>query len=675
MSYRTSTEQPRSVATSTAQPLSSIWLTSRLALGLFVTLFATLYVSGFIYRGWMPHDEGSMAQMAERVLAGELPHLHFDELYTGGLTLVHGLVFHLTTPTFSMIRLSLAFWIPPFVFAMYWLLSRHGSRGFAILTAACAVVWSVPNYFVALPSWHNLFLWVFGIVALLRFVDTGNSRWLAVAGFCGGVAIVFKITGLYFVAAVLLFLAFRQSVLSQQQAERMASGRSVGYSLFISLVSLTLAGLIWLLIRKELAPMEFLLFVVPGVSLCLCLAIQEWTVGRGDSWLRLRELLYDVSIFLAGIVPPILLFLLPYAVRDGLPELFHGVLIQPRLRMTFERLDAGSLASMIPALVPTILLLIWGHAGSRCLTTRQRWIATAITVMGYAWLMLPLKADGLFYWHYFTLRNLVPTLSVVGCAFLLGSGRLQLTAAQRQTLFLLIASASFSSLIQFPFSALIYFCYAAPLVILALHALVVHRREFPQVLAWSMMGILFLFGLVANTRYAMEYGSLGNQFNRALELPRAGLLVQQHQQEEYKQVIDLVTKHSREDSAILATPDCPEIYFLANRKNPTRLLFDFFDDAMTHDERMIELMDRLEIPVVVVNQHPQFSHKISPKLAAAINKRYPIRQQVGRMVVCLRKLAVDTDQFEPLAHHPRLEWGAELKSSTDRLGIPNQIIR
>ena len=53
---------------------------------LVVWIISAVYVSGFIRPGWIPHDEGSLAQSAERVLAGELPHRDFDEIYTGGLS-------------------------------------------------------------------------------------------------------------------------------------------------------------------------------------------------------------------------------------------------------------------------------------------------------------------------------------------------------------------------------------------------------------------------------------------------------------------------------------------------------------------------------------------------------------------------------------------------------------
>jgi len=46
-----------------------------------------------VNRGWVPHDEGLLGQSAERLLAGQLPHRDFDEVYTGGLSYLHALAF------------------------------------------------------------------------------------------------------------------------------------------------------------------------------------------------------------------------------------------------------------------------------------------------------------------------------------------------------------------------------------------------------------------------------------------------------------------------------------------------------------------------------------------------------------------------------------------------------
>src|SRR5215831_3019999 len=57
-----------------------------------VALGAT-YIGHFAWQQWLPWDDGTMAQAAERVLRGQLPHQDFNELYTGGLTQLHAAAF------------------------------------------------------------------------------------------------------------------------------------------------------------------------------------------------------------------------------------------------------------------------------------------------------------------------------------------------------------------------------------------------------------------------------------------------------------------------------------------------------------------------------------------------------------------------------------------------------
>ena len=55
-----------------------------------------VFVTWQLNRGWVPLDEGTLAESAQRVLAGELPHRDFAELYTGGLSFMNAGVLWLT---------------------------------------------------------------------------------------------------------------------------------------------------------------------------------------------------------------------------------------------------------------------------------------------------------------------------------------------------------------------------------------------------------------------------------------------------------------------------------------------------------------------------------------------------------------------------------------------------
>jgi hypothetical protein len=69
-------------------------MTTRLAAAGLVGL-SIAYLWLFVSRGWIPHDEGMIGQSAERVLIGEVPHVDYEEPYTGGLAWTHALAFRL----------------------------------------------------------------------------------------------------------------------------------------------------------------------------------------------------------------------------------------------------------------------------------------------------------------------------------------------------------------------------------------------------------------------------------------------------------------------------------------------------------------------------------------------------------------------------------------------------
>ena len=95
-----------------------------------------------------------------------------------------------------------------YVPCVYLLARRFAPPLVALLAAAFAVAWGPATYPAAVPSWYLLFFSVFGALALVRYLETRQMRWLVVGGLFGGLAITFKIVGVWYVLAVLFFLVF-----------------------------------------------------------------------------------------------------------------------------------------------------------------------------------------------------------------------------------------------------------------------------------------------------------------------------------------------------------------------------------------------------------------------------------------------------------------------------------
>ncbi len=125
---------------------------------LVVWLLSATYVGSRLDRGWIPFDEGTIAHPAERVLQGELPHRDFDDVYTGGLARFDAVVFRVLGTRLIALRIAMfavfLLWIP----AVYYIATRFAGPVTAAAVTLLCVVWSIPTYPAAMPSWYNLFL-------------------------------------------------------------------------------------------------------------------------------------------------------------------------------------------------------------------------------------------------------------------------------------------------------------------------------------------------------------------------------------------------------------------------------------------------------------------------------------------------------------------------------------
>jgi hypothetical protein len=91
----------------------------RRLLFLVVFLLSAFYAAKNFNRGWIPSDEGTFGQSAERVLQGELPHKDFDEGYAGGLTYLHELAFRVLGTNLASLRYVLYLFFLAWIAAIY----------------------------------------------------------------------------------------------------------------------------------------------------------------------------------------------------------------------------------------------------------------------------------------------------------------------------------------------------------------------------------------------------------------------------------------------------------------------------------------------------------------------------------------------------------------------------
>src|SRR6185503_3085633 len=204
---------------------------------------AMLLAWHYLDRGWVPHDEGTLAQSAERWLQGELPHRDFDEIYTGGLSAVHALAFRVLGDGLRSMRIPLLAAFAAFLPAVFYLARQFAPPLLSALVMLVAGAWTLPNYSAPIPSWYNLFLATLGTACLVRFVHSGAIGWVFAAGLAAGLSFLAKTPGLYFAAAAFVFLLYHDEVRWTGGAERARTPSAMNWFDSARLAALALLGL------------------------------------------------------------------------------------------------------------------------------------------------------------------------------------------------------------------------------------------------------------------------------------------------------------------------------------------------------------------------------------------------------------------------------------------------
>ena len=603
-------------------------LVARLDLGVLFGVFAfgLLYEAHFLFRGWFPWDEGALADSASRVLAGQLPHRDFAEIYTGGLSYVHGLAFLVFGEQLSSMRLVLfavfAAWIP----ALYVIARRFAPPPVAGACVLACIAWSVPNYSASMPSWYNLFLATFAVASLFRYFDNRRARWLVVAGLTCGLSILVKSTGIYSVVGLFLALLFDEQV----RAERDTGAERRSYSGFVFACAAVSVAFLVVLLHRRLGAAEVANFLIPGSCIAGILIWNEARVPRAQASARFRSLLVPVSSLGLGLALPLVLFVTPYVLSNSLGSLVDGLLVEPSARLRFAAMKPPTITSLP---VTVLFLIVFGSLGYAVSRTRlgKRLAAAGLLAI---WLVLIRMPDGsAITWRF--VRDGALLLVPIGILFLAaGIRRSAPDSLRRIRTFALLALFAFATLVQFPFSGPVYFCYVAPLIFLASLAVATQSpREGQALLSPLAVGASFLFlaavGVTGlNQQFVGGRASVGEGVS--LGLARSGSLrVSAADSRLYRHLVKRI-RGAGASSFIYAGPDAPELYFLADRQSPTRAAFDFFERAPTHDVDLLQALDRHDVSLVALNLRPTFSPSLDSRLRRALAARYPRHERIGR---------------------------------------------
>jgi hypothetical protein len=594
-----------------------------------VLVAGAVFVALELNHGWIPIDDGTLAQSAQRVIDGDLPHRDFAELYTGGLSFLNAGVFWLAGDNLFWLRVPMFLLFLVYLPCVYLVARRLSSPAVATLAALFAVAWGPPVYPAAMPSWYTLFLAVIGAYFLLRHHESGAWGWLFAAGLAGGLSLCCKITGVWYVLAVVMYLVYRAG--GRRRLAETRHDQRAGLVSTLVLVSIPVVSALFVVavLAEKLGSAEAVNLLLPVVGVC---ALTVWEVlrtrrhGTGGLAPFCRSLL----LFTVGVAVPLGALAAPYVLTGSLGDLYTGLFVTPR-----GRLESGYYGTTAPAAIVFAIAVVAVLLAVRKDTKWARSVdLMAAAVVGALLVLSAVTLAGyLTMWH--TTTSLLPVGVVLG-ALLLARTRPGCAArlAGESYLVLLLALVAFVGLVRFPFGAPVYFCFVAPLAVLAWLAMFRHTslrgsasRIFPLALLVGIVG----FGFVVNQGVLYRDGTdpNGNPQTVVLDRDRAWIRVSPAQRDVYLELLALIRSHAR-GSYLYAGPDTPEIYALAGMRNATRSLFDYLDPTdSARGQHLLATLRRHAVTAIVVNSRPTYSSRLESRTVARLREEYPVHEQVG----------------------------------------------
>jgi hypothetical protein len=336
-----------------------------------------------------------------------------------------------------------------------------------------------------------------------------------------------------------------------------------------------------------------------------------------------------VTPFLCAVAFPITLFLALYWRSNAIGQLVNGLFVLHLQRLVHARVDPPYWIFALPSLCLALLLTRSApRRDSRPFVFVLKILLAAIFLISCFYFRLGYLLVLHAFW------SAIPVLTVgTAAVFYLSLKHNESALPLDQQVMLLLSVTALCSLVQFPFAVPIYFCYFAPLTILTV-ALVLSCLPAPSRLNIQLTAVVSVLFAVFLFRPGflgyMSHGYHPDDQIVPLTLPRAkGLRVSQHDADEYGELIPFV-RNLATGRGVLAAPDCPEVYFLAELQNPTGILFDFFHEPREYKALTQAILDRPDfIDVVVLCEAPEFSEQQLNVLRSLVPVRFPQSRRIG----------------------------------------------
>ena len=555
-----------------------------LAVALVVSL---AFVVPVLYRGWVPFDEGWIIEQATRVLAGQLPHRDFDDLWTGGWSFVHAALLRLFGPSMAIMRSAiLVAWTAGLV-ALFAIVRRRHDPVLAGASVIVSALWTLWAWQLPLLNWFYFPGALLAVLAVMRFEETGRHRWLVAAGTLAGILFVFKLTGLFLLSALLLWSVVRAAHDGQANDARDAPRSAIADARWAALVPCALHATLSVRLASGMPGAESAVVLIagPNVVLAAGLAVVVWR-GGPLPWMRfIASMLRIGAPVVLGFALPVLALLAPYLASGSIGALWHGVFVTPLRRLADVAFPPPWWR--IAAKLSGPALLLWLGVPRTRGGDGATWPAVALgAVLGTTYVLLPASRE-----------YLIPTLATLPLVIATAWAWTSVARTRDGTALLLVSVAASAQLLQVPFATVNYFLASAPLLVAASLFLPTRGpRRTATLFAFAALGVAGACGVrrlpPLNAEIRLD-GDARMPHGDAIWIPRDDSI-------RYAEVTRRIAAHLG-GGGLYVFPWHNEFYYFTGTRNPVRSLTALLaPDAEIDPAVLVPRLDAARTTVVVL---------------------------------------------------------------------------
>ena len=537
---------------------------------------AIFYVFHDVY--WYAPDEGAYAHVAERILNGEVLSRDVKDIHAGYGNFVNAFAMAVFGETLVSMRYPLVLMGLIEAGLIYLLVASNG-RAVGVVASMVFTAVSTVQYLNPTANWYVLFITVLLIFLLDRNRENANSK-LEQVGFLLVTIFLFRqLSGVIVALGVVSWLILRAD---DRGSDKAILGRGV-----LSVMALGLAVYLW----SKTEIVGFLLFGIWPLGILIIL-----TVHVRISDLAMWRVIWRMSVGgLLALVP-----LVAYGLVHGsLVDWFHDTFIAA---IGVARFDFGWYAWVFGVIAVNLGKFSSLHE----LANAFYWLVMTLiscAIGGLVWFRL-IQGKGLRV-------NFPPLLFIPPFYGLVAITHLQIP---------------------------IYLMYPAGLTLAGLLYVVHGQRARYGAMAGcvflTFVGLFYQAGQPTSKEGGRNFADVisGNRGTGLVPCPsdRCGLRIQNGEKELYENLLGAIEKHSGSEDDILALPSNPELYFLAERRNP----LPFYNSAVgintEADLARYSATIAQSLPkIVIYNSEDKYNTDLTQELWGSMSSNYNLVEEFG----------------------------------------------